>query len=461
MIVPELDTRRAVIDRAFASALGAGSDRDPLHAIASPERLENAPVVRHLLTALRLTLAPVDFEIVSAWLRGPHWPRPALEVRARLDRSLRERLGVRVAWQDLTAALATMPVALARPAAQLHARLHAFETTLEASRRARPGGWSARIAAAWEALGVTDPEDRAERAAYHRCLDALNELAALDARTGELTFTGALEWLERFIARSTFEHAPADCAVTVTDALVDPLVRHDGIRVCDLRAATWPRAVRRDPFIPPDVQVAAGMPFASAAGRLTEARELLGAWRLGTDELVVSWPASADDCEQLPSVLLGELAGATSIEAPRAANVATVLHAGRVLETFEDRDGARWEGGQALPAGARSVDFQIRCAFRAYAELRLAARPLERPRPGLDPRERGRLVHRVLELTWRELVDSDGLRARRGGALEALIEGAAAAAAAELLAEQPGDERARALRRERSEEHTSELQSPI
>jgi ATP-dependent helicase/nuclease subunit B len=448
VVVPELDSRRPEVDRAFALALGGGTESDPLHCVASPERLGNAPIVRHLLTALHLALAPLDFEAVSTWLRGSHWPHPSPESRARLDRWLREHLSIRFGWQDLTAALAATPAMLARAATHVRARLHAFETALEASSTARPEVWSARVAAAWQALGISDPDGSAERAAYHRCLDVLNELATLDRRAGELTFAGTIEWLERFIARSRFDIARADRAVTVTDALVDPVVRYDGIWVCDLRASTWPRAAQRDPFIPADAQIAAGMPFASAAGQLAEARALLGAWRRATEELVVSWPASADDCEQLPSALLEEIRDAGTVDAPRAASVASVLHAGRMLETYDDRDGSRWEGGQALPSGARSVDFQIRCAFRAYAELRLASRPLERPGPGLDPRERGRFVHRVLELTWRELVDSEGLRARRGSALEALVERASAAAAAEMLGEQPRDDRARALERE-------------
>lgn len=448
VVVPDLGSRRAVVDRAFAAALGGGTEEAPLHDIAVPERLEHAPSVRHLLTALRLTLMPVDFEVVSAWLRAPHWPRPAAEARARLDRWLREHLGIRVTGDQLIRAFAAMPAALARPAAEVQARLEAFATALEPSRAAPPGVWSARIAAAWDALGITETFDRAERAAYRRCLEALNELAALDARAGELTVSGALEWLERFIGRSTFDAARADCAITVTDALVEPIVKFDGIWVCDQRAASWPRPVRSDPFLPLDVQIAAGMPFASGSGRLGEARALLGAWRRATDELVVSWPASADDCEQRPSALLGELADAAAVEVPRPASLAGRLHAARVLESFEDRDGAPWAGGQTLPAGARSVDLQIRCGFRAYAELRLASRPLERPRQGLDPRERGRLVHRVLELTWRELGDSMGLQARRGEALEAVIDRAAAAAAGELLAAQPGDERMRAVRRE-------------
>ncbi|MGQ0835767.1 MAG: PD-(D/E)XK nuclease family protein, partial [Gammaproteobacteria bacterium] len=128
---------------------------------------------------------------------------------------------------------------------------------------------------------------------------------------------------------------------------------------------------------------------------------------------------------------------------------AQALFASGRVEHFEDADGEPWRDAAPLPSGSRSVEHQIRCAFRAYAQLRLGAEPLERPRPGLDPRERGRLVHHALDLLWREVRDSGRLAAKRGAALNRLIERVVERAAAHLLAEEPGAERERALRRER------------
>jgi ATP-dependent helicase/nuclease subunit B len=46
---------------------------------------------------------------------------------------------------------------------------------------------------------------------------------------------------------------------------------------------------------------------------------------------------------------------------------------------------------------------QAECGFRAYGEVRLGAEALESPAPGLDPRERGMLLHKALELIWEKL----------------------------------------------------------
>ena len=55
--------------------------------------------------------------------------------------------------------------------------------------------------------------------------------------------------------------------------------------------------------------------------------------------------------------------------------------------------------------GARTLELQSLCAFRAQAELRLRAAPLKRVGSGLEPADRGKLVHRVLAALWSELGD--------------------------------------------------------
>ena len=61
--------------------------------------------------------------------------------------------------------------------------------------------------------------------------------------------------------------------------------------------------------------------------------------------------------------------------------------------------------------GSRVVELQSLCPFRAQAELRLDARPMDQVSPGIDPLERGLLLHGALETLWGEFRDQDGLKA--------------------------------------------------
>ena len=55
---------------------------------------------------------------------------------------------------------------------------------------------------------------------------------------------------------------------------------------------------------------------------------------------------------------------------------------------------------EAQRGGARLLELQAACPFRAQAELRLGARALEEPGVGVDAAERGDLIHRALAVLW-------------------------------------------------------------
>jgi RecB family exonuclease len=71
-------------------------------------------------------------------------------------------------------------------------------------------------------------------------------------------------------------------------------------------------------------------------------------------------------------------------------------------------------GAAVERGGARLLELQAACPFRAQAELRLGARALDEPAVGVDASDRGNLVHAALAHLWRELGDQSTL-----GALDA------------------------------------------
>src|SRR5256886_13566739 len=125
--------------------------------------------------------------------------------------------------------------------------------------------------------------------------ELLEEFGELSASLGSMARAQALGLLRELAARSAFRPADADPTVTLSSALADPVVEYDGIWVAGLHAEVFPQPVQPDPFLPLPAQVAAGIPAASAAGRLAQARALLAGWRRGADELVLSAPLYSQD----------------------------------------------------------------------------------------------------------------------------------------------------------------------
>ena len=412
----------ALIRQALDPAGALAGSRAPSRvAIEGGQPLSQRPMIAQALaTLVYLAGAESDFEAFSRWLRAPYWGRPAAPLRARLDVRLRERPMVRLRLRDFLGALGLVPADLQPTARELNAQLTGAAATLgEGS--ASPRVWSERFAAALSAAGwpgplAADGVGQQTRLRWHELLD---ELGGLTAGVGSLAREEALRLVHELASRTPYRPADEDPSVTVSPVTSDPVVRYDGIWVAGLHAEAFPQPPQPDPFLPLGAQVASGVPSASAAHRLAQARAQLAAWRRSADELILSAPAHAEDLELLPSPLL---AGTAPEPLPRrAAWLPARLHREGLTESLVDATGRPWTAALPLPRGTRSLDLQNQCPFRAYAELRLGCTRRERVEPGIAPNRRGELLHAALESLWERLGDSRSLAGLSDAALDALI----------------------------------------
>ena len=444
VIIPDLAQRQSQVARTFDELLNPGAllqaqaDLPRAWIVEGGEPLSQQPLVRHALRSLRLLCGALEFNELSEWLRSGFWQRPCASRLAALDVRLRPVLRPRCTTPQLLEALGRMPAPLSASAQELAGPLGAAHAVLESQSRTSLAGWMARFQAALSHLGLMPGVEasgaRAQQQVQQQLSELLRECAHTRAAGASLSAAEALGLLSRVAQQTRFEQSSGDVPVTLTAALADPVVRYDGIRVLGLTAAVLPAPLRFDPFIAVPVQRAAGLPQTSTAARLQQATALLRALQSSAPALVLSWPERGEDREWLPSPLLREFATQPAALRVPGSSLLRTLQAGAVRETFTDELGSRWNTAVPLPMGTRAIELQSRCPFRAYAELRLTATPLEVPVPGITPSERGKLLHRALELLWRELEGQAGLsRARDAGTLDALVVECARRAAVETL----------------------------
>jgi ATP-dependent helicase/nuclease subunit B len=87
-----------------------------------------------------------------------------------------------------------------------------------------------------------------------------------------------------------------------------------------------------------------------------------------------------------------------------------------------DTRGVLWDTARVVTGGVRAFELQTRCAFRSYAELRLAAAALETPQTGVDARDRGDWLHRSMALFWDRVVSHASLTELDAGAVAELAQ---------------------------------------
>jgi ATP-dependent helicase/nuclease subunit B len=411
-------------------------------AIDAPESLAAQPALAHALTTLKF-LAGEELETpdIARWLGAPFWSAPHAAARARIALALRDSGMPAASAPQFLGALQRMPQELlpyARELAAVFGRARAALRDGPTSAR----GWAERCGAALSAAGwpgalMTHAWAQELAVHWHELLEAFGELTLC---AGSLGRAAALELLGALAARSPW-HAPAqDASVRLATTLFDPVVHYDGIWVAGLDAQSFPLPAAPDPFLPIAAQRAAGVPAASAAGRLQEARALLSAWRHASDELVLSAARHAEDLELLPSALLGPQVAARE---PASVWLPARLHREAMMDVLVDATGLPYRSNAPLPRGTRSVELQNLCPFRAYAELRLGSARPESIEPGIPPHRRGTLLHAALQYLWERLADSRTLGALSDAQLGDLIQECVALARDELLAPPPPGRRRR------------------
>jgi ATP-dependent helicase/nuclease subunit B len=444
VIVPELARRRSEVRRVFDAALdpqylcrGAAVADEVVFALEGAASLRSYAPIADGLRALQVMTQASELSELSQWLRDGSWRQPDAARRAQLDVWLRGVVPPRLNAGQLLQALRAAP-----PALLVHADAVAAVITraLDAlgGPRATLGEWSGRFGRVLAMLDVTADAARQRSSHTQQVLQRLDELlqecASLPAALGQLNAVEALALFTQLLTRTRFEPASGDPAVTLSASFADPILRYDGIWVSGLHAGAIPERARFDPFIPAALQRRAGIIAADAGALVEQAQRALATLARCGHEFILSAPAHAEDQELAASPLLGPYGAHPYVAPLRVDQWPQTIRAARRIEHYEDETGLPWAEGVPLPAGTRAVELQSRCPFRAYAQLRLAADPLESPLPGITPRERGRMLHRALELLWQRLGGSAGLgRARAEDSLGLEIDDCVAQAADEIL----------------------------
>jgi ATP-dependent helicase/nuclease subunit B len=447
VIMPDLALRHSEVRRVFDATLDPDYlGRDALETDLAAYALEGgqsllsyAPATEALLT-LQVLSGELELTQVSQWLRGSFWSAPGAAPRAQLDVWLRTVVPPRLNAGQLLRALRAAPPSLLAQADAVAAVLAGLLEALGPAARAPWRSWSGRIARVL-VLCRLDPGAARQRSSHtqqvlQRLDELLQECAALPGALGAFNAGEAVALFAQLLARTWFEPATGDAAVTLSASLDDPIVRYDGIWVSGLHTGAIPARAQFDPLIPVPLQRAAGLIATDAAALVGQAQQALATLGRSSREFILSAPAHDQDLELTASPLLAPYARQTyAPRTPAAIDPARTIREGRQMESYLQEPGLPWPEQLPLPAGTRAIELQSRCPFRAYAQLRLGADPLETPVPGITPRERGQLLHRALELLWRRLGGSQALgRARADQSLATWVEESAAQAALEILA---------------------------
>jgi probable DNA repair protein len=409
---PALNTQAALLWRELAADRSADEDlRRSLLAVEGGEVLRHQALIDDALTALEFTAREVDTRHLFALLRSPYLQFGTQAERWKLQGWFEMRGLARWTTTDLRAALEF--AAAKEPAARsMLTWLDELQRQVGAQASRSATDWAQRFSDALKAAGFAAGQtlDSREQQRLLRWHTLLDELAGLDAVLAPMRVDAALQRLQQLASEARHQAASGDAAITLSDALIDPVVDYQGIWVLGLAESRWPAPPRPDPYVALAEQRRGQWEDSGVSERRAQASWALSCWQRRTSQLVLSYAEREGDIHHRPTALPG---GAAAEWLPDEDAPATAGITGRALPARDQQFPPIPAGAQVapLPGGERRLTLQRDCPFRAHAEFRLAARAPLPLADGITPLMRGKLLHTMLESLWRELRDQAALLA--------------------------------------------------
>lgn len=421
IVLPALDKHRAKIDRIFRAVLApelqnieAAEDACPYEfSIGIP--LARAEMVRTALDLLHFSIGPIRLERASALLLSPYFSMLPAErsVRAEFDAfELRREHRLRPEI-SLARMIASVYKSQHRESlGQLLATLLATQSVashLSTTDRRSHSEWAEKMrrileAAHWGAEHETSVEFQVRK----KWESALDELATLDFDGSRVEVSHALDSLERIAAHMMFAPESHGAPVQIIGAFEAAGSTFDAVWLMRCGDLTWPVPAAINPLLPWRLQVELAMPGADTARDDTAARRITERIAASAATTIVSYAVEVDEGKQRPSSLLDNL-NLSETDAGQLVSM-EAQHPLVELESIADTEPVTALPDIPVRGGAQILKNHAACPFRAFAEHRLWSTEIEQSEAGMDARQSGTAVHRILELFWREIKTQQALK---------------------------------------------------
>ncbi len=430
VVVPNVAGRRAEIERIFRQILAPASvpisDRDmalPFEfSLGVP--LANVPMARSALLLLRwmrkeLLQAEISWLLLSGFL---YQEAEELLPVAEFDVNLR-RQAMRQPEQDLAAFLKS-----ASPPEKLRHRLMSARRLLSQHSSLTFSQWVGVAedildAVRWPGAHALQSEDFQVQARWSQLLDNLSTLA-FDGR--KVSYVEFLEVLERQAEHTIFAPESRDAPIQIIGPLEAAGLTFDAMWFLGADDASWPAVGRPHPFLTRGLQRDHGMPHADSTADWKLAQQVTLRLQRNATKCAFSYAVKNDAGACRPSTLV-----TTGLEKIGAKALQIAIGAGKypgdddlITPVVEDEGAAIIPWPVELDAGgAEILRRQAACPFQSFATRRLAARPMDATDWGLEARERGTVIHIILNALWSKLKTRDALLgASKDGSIHALVE---------------------------------------
>lgn len=404
VVIPDLQEKARFIERIFTDHFDT-CEFD----ISLGRKLDGFPLIAHALTWLNLDAKYLSPHQAALLLQSPYLGFAKEEFVARS-----QYLQDSALLQESRIALVNLSKDCALQLPKLSALL---DTIKPYPAKASPQNWVLLLQERLNAIGF--PGDYGLNSENYQCFNRFNALfddfRQLSLISPQLSTEDALDAFNSLVTTTIFQAQKNTAPIQISGLLEASGCEFDSLWVMGLNDHCLPQKTRLSAFIPPQLQRDLCMPHCIPAKELQFAEQTLERLRKGSQSLVFSYAKLVGDNPNLPCSLI------TQFPPYQALSINSSSPNPQLLMHSEESYNLPLMPTEQFSGGTRLLANQAKCPFKAFAEHRLAAKPLLQSDDGLNNLEKGQVIHKVMEILWTHIKSQHQLMALDEDTLDTLI----------------------------------------
>lgn len=416
VVCADLQNIRKPLARTLTEALEGHHAGAGLLELSQGTSLDQMPMIRAAFASFALLDRRVDVDEIGVMLNSTFFLTSDSEAcqRARLDVALRSRRRKSIGFDTLHYLLAEHPElsVIAPDFSKLIKNSGAYREKLaQQASRQRATDWAEQLNAFLLQLGWPGERklDALEQQVQNSWNDLLTRFCALDLVVQPMSLSDAISELTSLAEDSLHQTRAKATPVQIMGVNESAGLAFTHLWVVGMSEDVWPPPSRPMSFLPTQLQRNAGLSSASAEQVYRVSRRATDRLKSAAPTVVFSHVSRNEDLAKRPSPLIADIQ--LSATPPQQSAEAFLQRArlfdsqnSAALERYDDQTAPALASG--VSGGTSLFSDQAKCPFRAFARHRLNARGLEVLGDGLDPLERGQIVHDILEEIWGQQLKS-------------------------------------------------------
>lgn len=255
------------------------------------------------------------------------------------------------------------------------------------------------------------PLNSLEHQTVNRFYQAINEFSRYQYELGFSDFDDCLDQFRKSISNIAFQAENKGAPIQILGALEASGLTFDALWLMNLYQDNWPAKAEPNPFIPVSLQRQFAMPHSCAKRELEFAKRLTTKFLKSAGHIICSYPRAVEKAQVYESELISEVAQAQKEVLNIERDVQNNSSLSVQLESLKDAQVPLPVATDRVKGGSQFIVDQANCAFKAFAKHRLKADKPQKLTLGLNPMQRGIIVHDILQRFWTTVKDQDTLKA--------------------------------------------------